>query len=147
MKAKRCTNSSCRREFKLSTTVCPHCGKKYPRGGFDPGLRGQYAVVLTHVGPSKLSTIKVIRFRTGLGLRDAKTIIDNTPSLVARTLWGIGLAADMIQGCHPMRRALSRRNPGITEEVGIVAEWQNQRILTSISERSVNWQVINPVQG
>ena len=64
-----------------------------------------------------------------------------------RTLWGIGLAADMIQGCHPMRRALSRRNPGITEEVGIVAEWQNQRILTSISERSVNWQVINPVQG
>lgn len=92
MKTKRCTNSSCRREFKLSTTVCPHCGKKYPRGGFDPGLRvdpglrGQYAVVLTHVGTvftSKLSTIKVIRFRTGLGLRDAKTIIDNTPSLVA----------------------------------------------------------------
>ena len=89
MKTKRCTNSSCRREFKLSTTVCPHCGKKYPRGGFDPGLRvdsglrGQYAVVLTHVGLSKLSTIKVIRFRTGLGLRDAKTIIDNTPSLVA----------------------------------------------------------------
>lgn len=81
MKTKRCTNSSCRREFKLSTTVCPHCGKKYPRGG----LRGQYAVVLTHVDPSKskLSTIKVIRFRTGLGLRDAKTIIDNTPSLVA----------------------------------------------------------------
>lgn len=83
MKTKRCANSSCRREFKLTTTVCPHCGKKYPRGSFGSG---QYAVVLTHVGTvftSKLSTIKAIRFRTGLGLRDAKTIIDNTPSLVA----------------------------------------------------------------
>ena len=41
-----------------------------------------------------------------------------------RTLWGIGLAADMTRGCHPMYRALNRRNPGITEEAGTVAEWQ-----------------------
>ena len=44
-----------------------------------------------------------------------------------RTLRGIGLAADMTQGCHPMQPALNRRNPGITEEVGPVAEWQNTR--------------------
>ena len=35
----------------------------------------------------------------------------------------IGLAAGIVEGCHPMRRALNRRNPGITEEVGIVAKW------------------------
>ena len=43
-----------------------------------------------------------------------------------RTLWGVGLAADMTQGCHPMHRALNRRNPGITEEADPVAEWQLQ---------------------
>lgn len=83
MKTKRCTNSSCRREFKLSTTVCPHCGKKYPRGSFDPDLRGQYAVVLTHVGPNRLKAAKMVRSRMGVGLKDAVTIINNTPSLVA----------------------------------------------------------------
>ena len=44
-----------------------------------------------------------------------------------RTLRGIGLAADMTQGCHPMQPALNRRNPGITEGVGPVAEWQSAR--------------------
>ncbi|MBR3949534.1 MAG: hypothetical protein IKJ84_02550 [Oscillospiraceae bacterium] len=44
-----------------------------------------------------------------------------------RTLRGIGLAADMTQGCHPMQPALNRRNPGITEEVGTVAEGQNEK--------------------
>ena len=46
---------------------------------------------------------------------------------VERTLRGIDLAADMTQGCHPMQRALNRRNPGITEEVDPVAEGQNEK--------------------
>ena len=83
MKTKRCTNSSCRREFKLETLVCPHCGKQYPRQSVDLDLRGRYAVVLTYVGPSKLHLIKVMRQHTGLGLKDAKNVADNAPSLVA----------------------------------------------------------------
>jgi len=47
-----------------------------------------------------------------------------------------------------MRRALNRRNPGITEEVGTVAEWQylENGPIVGFSEWTVNWQVSNPVQ-
>jgi len=86
MKTKRCTNSSCRRVFKVENLACPHCGKKYPRESVDLDLRGRYAVVLTYAGLSKLMMIKVIRKHTGLGLRDAKTIADNAPSLVVTGL-------------------------------------------------------------
>ncbi len=47
-----------------------------------------------------------------------------------------------------MRRALSRRNPGITEEAGTVAEWQflDSSVSRQHSERSVNLQATHPVQ-
>ena len=82
MKTKRCTNSSCRRVFKVESLACPHCGKKYPRESVDLDIRARYAVVLTHVGPSKLTLIRAMRKHTGLGLKDAKPIADNAPSLV-----------------------------------------------------------------
>ena len=84
MKTKRCTNSSCRREFKLETSVCPHCGKKYPRANTTLDKSKRYDVVLTYFGPSKLQTIKVIRKHTGLGLKDCKELADHTPSLIGR---------------------------------------------------------------
>lgn len=84
MKTKRCTNSSCRKVFKVENLACPHCGKKYPRESVDLDLRGQYAVVLTYVGPSKLPLIKAIRVATGLGLKDAKALVDYTPSLIGK---------------------------------------------------------------
>ena len=84
MKTKRCTNSSCRREFKLETLVCPHCGKQYPRANAGLDKNKHYAEILTYCGPSKLSTIKVIRKHTGLGLKDAKTLVDYTPSLIGK---------------------------------------------------------------
>ena len=83
MKTKRCTNSSCRRVFKVENLACPHCGKQYPRERVDLDMRGRYAVVLTYAGPRKLALIKVIRQATGLGLKDSKTVADNAPSLVA----------------------------------------------------------------
>ena len=86
---KRCTNPSCRRVFQvetcscpfcgLVTESCPYCGKIYPRSR---PVADRYAVVLIYTGRSKLSVAKVIRHTTGLGLRDAVTIIDNIPSLV-----------------------------------------------------------------
>ena len=45
-----------------------------------------------------------------------------------------------------MRPALNRRNPGITEEVGTVAEWHCEQSEFGFSEWTVNWQVSNPVQ-
>ncbi|MBR3949535.1 MAG: ribosomal protein L7/L12 [Oscillospiraceae bacterium] len=84
MKTKRCTNSSCRREFKLDTPICPHCGKKYPRANTTLDKNRRYAVILSYVGPSKLMTIKVVRKHTGFGLRDSKELIDHTPSLIGK---------------------------------------------------------------
>ena len=78
MKTKRCTNSSCRKVFKVENLACPHCGKKYPRAN----VRNRYAVVLTYVGPSWLSVIRAMRHFTGLGLKDLKTITDNIPGLI-----------------------------------------------------------------
>ena len=48
MKTKRCTNSSCRKMFKVENTACPHCGKQYPRQipAFDK--HGRFTVVLTY---------------------------------------------------------------------------------------------------
>ena len=83
MKTKRCTNSSCRKEFDVVTATCPHCGKAYPRQipAFDKHDR--FTVVLTYGGIRKLAVIKVIRKHTALCLRDVKTIADNIPSLVS----------------------------------------------------------------
>ena len=58
------------------------------------------------------------------------------------------MATGIAEGCHPMRRALNRRNPGITEAVGTAAEWQHLENgpIFGFSEWTVNWQVSNPVQ-
>lgn len=84
MKTKRCTNSSCRREFKLETLVCPHCGKQYPRANAGLDKNKHYAVILTYRGLGWLGTIKAIRKHIGLGLKDAKELIDHTPSLIGK---------------------------------------------------------------
>ena len=84
MKTKRCTNSSCRKVFKVENTTCPYCGKQYPRQTPVLDKNGRFAVVLTHWGISKLAVIKAMRKHTSLGLRDAKTITDNIPSLVSQ---------------------------------------------------------------
>ena len=76
---KRCTNSSCRKVFRVETHTCPYCGKQYPR--VNP-VNDRYMVVLTYVGLNRLSVIKVIRSITLLNLRAAKTLTDHTPSLV-----------------------------------------------------------------
>ena len=76
---KRCTNSSCRKVFRVETHTCPYCGKQYPRAN---PVNDRYMVVLTYAGLRKLSVIKVIRSITTLNLREAKTLADHTPSLV-----------------------------------------------------------------
>ncbi|MDQ0514066.1 large subunit ribosomal protein L7/L12 [Mycoplasmoides fastidiosum] len=39
-------------------------------------------VVLTAAGDSKINVIKVVRELTGLGLMDAKKLVDNTPGVI-----------------------------------------------------------------
>ena len=42
----------------------------------------EFDVVLTEVGPEKIKVIKVVRELTGLGLKEAKDVVDNAPGKV-----------------------------------------------------------------
>ncbi len=45
-----------------------------------------FSVVLKAVGPKKLNVIKVVREITGLGLKDAKELVDSAPKVIKEDL-------------------------------------------------------------
>jgi large subunit ribosomal protein L7/L12 len=42
----------------------------------------EFDVILTDMGPKKINTIKVVRAITGLGLKEAKEAVENTPTTI-----------------------------------------------------------------
>ena len=44
--------------------------------------KDEFDVELTEVGPNKVKVIKVVREVTGLGLKEAKEVVDNAPKIV-----------------------------------------------------------------
>ena len=42
----------------------------------------EFNVELTEVGPNKVKVIKVVREVTGLGLKEAKEVVDNAPKVI-----------------------------------------------------------------
>ncbi len=44
--------------------------------------KDEFDVELTEVGPNKVKVIKVVREVTGLGLKEAKDLVDNAPKIV-----------------------------------------------------------------
>jgi large subunit ribosomal protein L7/L12 len=42
----------------------------------------EFSAVLTEIGPNKIPVIKVVRELTGLGLKEAKDVVDATPRAV-----------------------------------------------------------------
>ncbi|MCC8125880.1 MAG: 50S ribosomal protein L7/L12 [Clostridiales bacterium] len=42
----------------------------------------EFDVELTEIGPNKVKVIKVVRELTGLGLKEAKEVVDNAPKIV-----------------------------------------------------------------
>ena len=49
-------------------------------GGAD--AKSEYAVHLAEVGAKKMNVIKVVREISGLGLKEAKDLVDNAPKLI-----------------------------------------------------------------
>ena len=45
-------------------------------------FRSEFDVELTEVGPNKVKVIKVVREVTGLGLKEAKDVVDGAPKVV-----------------------------------------------------------------
>jgi len=44
--------------------------------------QSEFDVVLTAAGPSKLAVVKLVKELTGLGLKDAKELVDNAPKAI-----------------------------------------------------------------
>ncbi len=75
-------------EDKFGVSAAPQA-MAMPMAGFAGGgeaaaeeEKTEFDVVLTAIGDKKIQVIKVVRAITGLGLKEAKELVDNTPKAV-----------------------------------------------------------------
>jgi large subunit ribosomal protein L7/L12 len=68
------------------TAAAPVAVAAAPAGGGDGAVAAEeqsaFDVVITAVGDKKIQVIKVVRALTGLGLKEAKDVVDGAPSAV-----------------------------------------------------------------
>ena len=71
------------------TAAAPAAAAAAPAAGGDAGAapaaaeeQTEFSAVLTEVGPNKIPVIKVVRELTGLGLKEAKDLVDAAPKPV-----------------------------------------------------------------
>ena len=73
---------ACEEEFGVSAAagvVVAAAGDGAAAGGAE---KDEFDVELTEVGPNKVKVIKVVREATGLGLKEAKAVVDEAPKMV-----------------------------------------------------------------
>ena len=75
---------ACEEEFGVSAAAVAVAAA--PAAGGDQGAAAQekseYEVVLKSAGASKMKVIKVVKDLTGLGLKEAKELVDNVPKTI-----------------------------------------------------------------
>ena len=73
---------ACEEEFGVSAAagvVVAAAGDGAAAGGAE---KDEFDVELTEVGPNKVKVIKVVREATGLGLKEAKEVVDGAPKVI-----------------------------------------------------------------
>ena len=73
---------ACEEEFGVSAAagvVVAAAGDGAAAGGAE---KDEFDVELTEVGPNKVKVIKVVREATGLGLKEAKEVVDGAPKVL-----------------------------------------------------------------
>jgi len=72
---------ACEEEFGVSAAagVVVAAAGGAAEGGAE---KDEFDVELTEIGPNKVKVIKVVREVTGLGLKEAKEVVDNAPKVV-----------------------------------------------------------------
>ena len=73
---------ACEEEFGVSAAagvVVAAAGDGAVAGGAE---KDEFDVELTEVGPNKVKVIKVVREVTGLGLKEAKEVVDGAPKVI-----------------------------------------------------------------
>ena len=94
-------------EPAAAAAVAVAAGPAAAGGGGDAGEeKSEFDVILKEAGASKLKVVKAVKELTGLGLKDAKDIVDSAPKAVKE-----GVAKDEAEG---IKKSL--------EEAGAVVE-------------------------
>ena len=73
---------ACEEEFGVSAAAGVVVAAAAGDGGAAEEEKTEFNVELTEVGPNKVKVIKVVREVTGLGLKEAKDVVDGAPKNV-----------------------------------------------------------------
>ena len=73
---------ACEEEFGVSAAAGVVVAAAAGDGGAAEEEKTEFNVELTEVGPNKVKVIKVVREVTGLGLKEAKEVVDGAPKNV-----------------------------------------------------------------
>ncbi len=71
---------ACEEEFGVSAAAGVVVAAAGPAEAVEE--KDEFDVELTEVGPNKVKVIKVVREATGLGLKEAKAVVDEAPKVV-----------------------------------------------------------------
>ncbi len=78
--------SSFEEEFGVTAAAVAVAGGAGAAGGAAEEEKTEFDVELTSVGDNKIKVIKVVREITGLGLKEAKELVDNAPKVLKEAL-------------------------------------------------------------
>ena len=73
---------ACEEEFGVSAAAGVVVAAAGDGGAAVAEEKTEFDVELTEVGPNKVKVIKVVREATGLGLKEAKDVVDSAPKMV-----------------------------------------------------------------
>ncbi len=73
---------ACEEEFGVSAAAGVVVAAGPAAGGAVAEEKTEFDVELTEVGPNKVKVIKVVREATGLGLKEAKDVVDGAPKVL-----------------------------------------------------------------
>ncbi|MDE7358500.1 MAG: 50S ribosomal protein L7/L12, partial [Lachnospiraceae bacterium] len=73
---------ACEEEFGVSAAAGVVVAAAGDAGAAAAEEKTEFDVELTEVGPNKVKVIKVVREATGLGLKEAKDLVDSAPKVL-----------------------------------------------------------------
>jgi large subunit ribosomal protein L7/L12 len=75
-------------EFGVSASAMMMAAAPAAGGGTDAGAteKSEYDVHLVEVGANKMNVIKAVKLISGLGLKEAKDLIDGVPSVIKKSV-------------------------------------------------------------
>ena len=73
---------ACEEEFGVSAAAGVVVAAAGAGAAVEEEEKTEFDVELTEIGPNKVKVIKIVRDYTGLGLKEAKELVDSAPSII-----------------------------------------------------------------